>query len=70
MRSKSRVAEAVSGAPSDVLNAEAVAKLLGCRVDAVSKLCASGDLRGKKIGHGGWRVTRQAVLDFLEGGKK
>lgn len=45
-----------------------VAKIIRTSEDYVSRKCASGEIRAKKIGRT-WRITREAVAAFMAPGR-
>lgn len=51
-----------------VLNASEVGKILRIELHTVLRLLRSGKLQGTHYGvHSPWRVTKQALLKYLEG---
>lgn len=58
--------EVWSGDLDDILNTAEVCRILGCQPRTVGQLIREGWLRGKEPGHGGFRVTRRALVEYLE----
>jgi len=52
---------------SDICDVPAIARHVGVPEAEIFGALARGELRGRRVGSHGWRVTRRAVLDWLEG---
>ena len=44
------------------------AEVMQCHPETVKMLLRRGELKGNKVGGKNWRVTRDAVKEYLEGG--
>jgi hypothetical protein len=50
----------------DVLNVDAVARMLGCAITTVEERARTGDLPGLKFGDGGWVFPASALAMRLQ----
>ncbi|MGN0600362.1 MAG: helix-turn-helix domain-containing protein [Oscillospiraceae bacterium] len=51
-----------------VMDTFEAAEVMHCHPETVKRLLRRGELKGNKIGGKNWRVTRDAVKEYLEGG--
>ena len=51
-----------------VMDTFEAAEVMHCHTETVKRLLRRGELKGNKVGGKNWRVTRDAVKEYLEGG--
>ena len=63
-----RITARLEAADDAVLDTAGIAKTIGLSASAARSRCAAGEIPARLIG-GQWRITRRALLRYLDGAK-